>query len=148
MYTELSLPPRIKVLEAAGAVAGGRVKIVSENEAEVQASEGERVYKVFTDLKSGVVSSDDNGTTFRNYVGYPIIAFMMSRGELPYDPEIGEALKDIKWRTLNEQYKSYRIVESIIKEKLRSRGVSDRRVNEFIKKVLEKLSGYSLRKPL
>jgi hypothetical protein len=73
---------------------------------------------------------------------------MMIRGELPYDPEIGEALKDIKWRTLNEQYKSYRVVESIIKEELRSRGVSDRRVNEFIKKVLEKLSGYSLRKPL
>ncbi len=148
MYTELSLPPRIKVLEAAGAVAGGRVKIISENEAEVQASEGERRYRVFTDLKSRVVSSDDNGTTFRNYVGYPIIAFMMINGELPYDSEIGEALKDIKWKSLNEQYKNYRIVESIIKEKLRTKGVSDKRVNEFIKEVLEKLSRYSLRKPL
>ncbi|MEM3808295.1 MAG: hypothetical protein QW413_06875, partial [Nitrososphaerota archaeon] len=77
MHAILSLPPRIKVLEAAGAVAGGRVKIISEKEAEVRASEGERIYRVFKDSKSGVVSSDDNGTTYRNYVGYPIVAFMM-----------------------------------------------------------------------
>lgn len=146
MRAVLSLPPRIKVLEAAGAVAGGRVKIISEKEAEVRASEGERVYRVFKDSKSGVVSSDDNGTTYRNYVGYPIVAFMMITGELPYDSEIGEALKDVKWRSLNEQYRSYRIVESIIKEKLRGRGISERRVDEFIKNVLEKLSGYSFRK--
>lgn len=141
------MPPRIKVLEAVGAVAGGRVKMISDTEAEVQASEGERVYKVFSDLKSGIVSSDDNGTTFRNYVGYPILAFMMIKGELPYDPEIGEPLKDIKWRSLNEKYKSYRIVESIIKEKLRERGISEKRVDEFVRKVLEKLSRYALRKP-
>lgn len=146
MYPALSLPPRIKVLEAAGAVAGGRVKIISENEAEVRASEGDRVYRVFTDIKSGLVSSNDNGTTYRNYVGYPIIAFMMIRGVLPYDSEIGETLKDVRWRSLNEQYRSYRIVESIIKNKLRERGISEKRVDEFIKDVFEKLSGYSFRK--
>lgn len=142
----LSLPPRIKVLEAAGAVAGGRVRVISDNEAEVKASEGDRVYRVFTDLNLGVVSSDDNGTIYRNYVGYPIVAFMMIRGNLPYDSDIGETLKDVKWRTLNEQYKSYRIVESIIKDRLRTKGISERRVNQFIRNVLEKLSEYSLRK--
>ncbi len=146
MTAELSLPPRIKILEAAGAVAGGRVKVISEHEAEVKASEGDRTYRVFLDIESGLVSSDDNGTTFKNYLGYPIVALLMIKGEVPYDSEIGDGLKDIKWRTLNEQYKSYRVVEAVIKEKLRAKGISDKRVDEYIKKVFGKLSQYSFRK--
>jgi hypothetical protein len=47
----LSTPPRVKVLEALGAVSGGRVRVLSEREAEVDASEGQRTYRVYVDLE-------------------------------------------------------------------------------------------------
>jgi hypothetical protein len=79
----LSTPPRVKVLEALGAVSGGRVRVLSEREAEVDASEGQRTYRVYVDLEKRVADSDDNGTVYRGYVGYPIIAFLMALKKLP-----------------------------------------------------------------
>ena len=71
-----ALPPRIKVLEALGAVAGGRIEVLSEHEVRVRSSEGNRVYRVFVDLESGEVRSNENWTVNRNYVGCPTIAFL------------------------------------------------------------------------
>ncbi|MEM3176732.1 MAG: hypothetical protein QXE49_03650, partial [Nitrososphaerota archaeon] len=64
----LSSPPRVKVLEAVGAVAGERVRVLGEAQAEVRASEGDRTYRVFLDVSRRVADSDDNGTRFRNYI--------------------------------------------------------------------------------
>ncbi len=144
----LANPPRIKVLEALGAVAGGRVRIISDNEAEVDASEGARTYKVSVDLEKRLANSDDNGTVYRNYVGYPIIAVLMVKKVLPYDEEVARPLADIKWRSLNEQYKSYRMVERLVKEILSSHGVNSRKVDDIIRNVLAELESLSLHKPI
>jgi len=140
----LALPPRVKVLEALGAVAGGRVEVLSEKEARVRSSEGNRVYRVFVDLESGEVNSDDNGTVYRNYIGYPIIAFLMKMGRLPYDEEVGKALADIRWRTLNEAYRSYRLVEQEVARTLRSSGIDWPRVEAVRDGVLMQLKGMRL----
>ena len=140
----LALPPRIKVLEALGAVAGGRVEVLSEREARVRSSEGNRVYRVFVDLESGEVDSDDNGTVYRNYIGYPIIAFLMKLGRLQYDEEVGRALADVRWRTLNEAYRSYRLVEQEIARTLRSSGIDWSRVEALRDEVLRQLEGMRL----
>ncbi len=144
----LSNPPRIKVLEALGAVAGGRVRIISDNEAEVYSSEGIRTYRVSVDLEKRLANSDDNGTVYRNYVGYPIIAFLMVKNVLPYDEEVARPLADIKWRSLNEQYKSYRMVEELVKKMLSSHGIDGKKVDTIVRNVLEKLEGLSLHKPV
>ncbi|MEM1948194.1 MAG: hypothetical protein QXY84_01335 [Candidatus Caldarchaeum sp.] len=143
----LQPPPRIKILEALGAVAGNRVKIVDQHNCEVNASEGPRAYRVFLDLENGMASSDDNGTVFRNYVGYPIIAFMMALGKLSYDEKIAAPLKSIKWRSLNEQYKSYKTVETIVKQMLSRNGVDPSDVDKFVDRVLRELDDYILFKP-
>ncbi len=140
----LALPPRIKVLEALGAVAGGRVEVLSEKEARVRSSEGNRVYRVLVDLESGEVDSDDNGTVYRNYIGYPIIAFLMKLGRLQYDEEVGKALADIRWRTLNEAYRSYRLVEREVARTLRSSGIDWPRVETLMDGVLRELKGMRL----
>ncbi len=144
---QLSTPPRVKVLEAVGAVAGDRVRVLSESEAEVRASEGDRTYRVFLDTARGLADSDDNGTRFRNYIGYPILAFMMVKGLLPYDEEIGKALKDVKWRSINELFKNYRLVERYIKEELKRTGITSERVDSYIASVMDALSGMTLQKP-
>ncbi|MEM1944810.1 MAG: hypothetical protein QW756_00720 [Nitrososphaerota archaeon] len=143
----LSPPPRIKFLEALGTVADGRVKVVSDMEAEVMASEGDRVYRVFLDVENGLADSDDNGTRFRNYIGYPIIAFLMVKGLLMYEEKLGEGLKGLKWRSLNEKYKSYRMVEAYVKELLVGKGVKPAEVDRYISEAYRRLSAMNLRRP-
>ena len=143
---KLSMPPRVKVLEALGAVSGGRVRVLSDKEAEVDASEGQRTYRVYVDLEKRVTDSDDNGTVYRGYVGYPIIAFLMALKQLPYDEEIGRLLASVRWRTINERYKSYRVVESVIKEQLAKGGIPSERVDRVIKDVLEQVEKLGLSK--
>lgn len=128
-------------------MADGRVKVVSDMEAEVMASEGDRVYRVFLDVENGLADSDDNGTRFRNYIGYPIIAFLMVKGLLMYEEKLGEGLKGLKWRSLNEKYKSYRMVEAYVKELLVGKGVKPAEVDRYISEAYRRLSAMNLRRP-
>ena len=141
----LRMPPRIKVLEALGAIADGRVK-VNGNKAEVTSSEGDKVYQVCVDLDKGIANSTDNGTRFRGYVGYPIIAVLMLKGVLPYDPSLSQALKGVPWKKLNEKYKKYAKVMELIFEDLEKKGIERERAEEFIDKVMDELRRVRLRK--
>ncbi|MCS7374899.1 MAG: hypothetical protein NDF56_07965 [archaeon GB-1845-036] len=140
----LSLPPRIKVLEALGCVADRRINFLKENYAKVVSSLGDRVYDVYVDVNRGVAYSSDNGTTYRNYIGYPIISFLMMKGLLPFNGKIAEALKGIPWKSLNERYRKYALVEREIFMMLKERGISRGEVLAFVKIVMEKLKAIKL----
>jgi len=133
----LAKPPRIKVLEALGAIADGRVRRVSDKEFEVVSSEGDRVYKVV--IEGAKVDSTDNGTVYRGYVGYPIIAALMILGQLPYDERIAEALKGIDWRKLNEEMKAYWKVERLVLTLAERRGVKREEIEKLVNEVLDRL---------
>ncbi len=126
------LPPKIKVLEALGAIADGRVS-VENNKARVSSSTGEKNYTVIFQPPDRI-KSDDNGSVFKGYLGYPAIAFLMLKGLLPYDEQLAEKLKGIPWKELNEKYKDYRKVEFII---LKQRRLDQKRVETFEKEVLQ-----------
>ena len=132
------LPPRIKVLEALGCLADGRVQVVGDREARVVGSDGTRVYRVVWDGGLGI-TSNDNGSVYKGYLGYPAIAFLMLKGVLPYDEKLAEALKGIPWRELNERFRSYAATESYVRELLASKGISWAYVEAFIDKVLEEI---------
>ncbi len=136
----LRLPPRIKVLEALGAVVDGRVRLVGEGRCEVVSSEGDRVYNVV--VEGGFVYSNDNGTLYRGYVGYPILACLMAEGKLPIDAELGEKLRGVPWRRLNEQYKRY---EEVLVRILAERGIERERAEAYIDAVLRCLAAMRLR---
>jgi hypothetical protein len=138
----LARPPRIKVLEALGAIADGRVKKVSDTEFEVISSEGDRTYKVM--IKGSEVDSTDNGTVYRGYVGYPIIAALMLEGRLPFDRRIAEALKGIDWRKLNEEMKAYWKVERVVFRIAEERGVKREEIERFADDVLKRLDALRL----
>lgn len=140
------LPPRVKVLEALGCIGDGRIEFTGEREARVVGSDGQRVYRVVWDGKLGI-ASNDNGSVYRGYLGYPSIAFLMLKGVLPFDAKLAEALKGIPWRELNEKFKSYRDTENYVKDVLRQRGVSWAYVEAFVSKVLgeiERLRPYRI----
>ena len=136
----LRLPPRIKVLEALGAVVDGRVRLVGEGRCEVVSSEGDRVYNVV--VEGGFVYSNDNGTLYRGYVGYPILACLMAEGKLPIDAQLGEKLRGVPWRRLNEQYKRY---EEVLKRIYAERGIERERAEAYIDAVLRRLAAMRLR---
>ena len=142
----LRLPPRIKVLEALGALADGRVRLEGGGLAKVVSSEGDRVYTVYVDPDRGVAYSDDNGTRFRGYIGYPIISVLMATGRLEVDSELAEKLRGVPWRRLNETMKSYRRVEEYLKKMLKAKGVDPARVDAYVEKVMRQLSTLKLRK--
>lgn len=139
----LKLPPRIKVLEALGAIADGRVIKVGDYYV-VTSSEGDRKYTV--KVEGEKVFSNDNGTMYRNYIGYPIIAVLMLEGKLPFNKRISEALKGIDWKKLNETYKNYSVVERIIKEKVREKGINESEIDSVIESVLNELRRHSFYK--
>ncbi len=135
----LRRPPKIKVLEAAGAIADGRIHQLSEYWFKVKSSEGDRVYSVYVNIDSGEACSTDNGTKYRGYVGYPIISILMIKGLLPYRKDVGKALSGIDWKALNEKFKKYAIVEEEVKKIAVERGVSEDIVEEFKNEVYSHL---------
>lgn len=148
---KLRMPPHIKYLEAAGALGDGRVRVTGRSggriEAIVDSSTGERSYRVLVeDAGDGVVYvySDDNGTRYRGYVGYPIIAVMMLAGLLPRDERVEGALKGIPWKKLNEKYKKYSIVMEHVVSHAEKQGVSRDVIESFISRVKEKLASYKV----
>lgn len=140
----LRMPPRIKVLEALGSIADNRIRKIDDRHYEVVSSDGTRKYRVYVDLEIGRVYSDDNGTKLKGYVGYPIIAILMLNKRLPYNEKIANALKGIPWKKLNEMYKKYAVVESIVKEIARRKGVSPHEIDVFVREVLAKLKSMKL----
>ncbi len=139
----LARPPRIKVLEAAGAIGDGRVRVVSDVEALVKSSTGEREYRVVLVESSGGVYraySNDNGTLYRGYIGYPILSFMMIKGVLPVDNDVIRAFTGIPWKELNEKYQKYSVVESIVVSRAERLGVPHSVVDEYVSLVMKKLS--------
>ena len=140
----LRQPPRIKILEALGALADGRVKHLNDKKAIVVSSDGTRKYTVIVDYETRRVYSDDNGTKLRGYVGYPIIALLMEKGVLPFNERFAQALKGIPWKKLNETYKKYAIVEEIVKKKAMEKGVMPSELDQFVEKAMKILRSLKL----
>ena len=146
MQRYLRQPPRIKILEALSAVADGRLQKLGKGMYLVRSSDGTRTYRVYVDAEKGIAYSDDNGTRYRGYIGYPIIAALMEEGVLPYNERLGEALRGIPWRKLNESLKKYALVEKEIKKIAGEKGISPEEIDAFVEEVMKMLRGLRLRK--
>ena len=115
------LPPIEKIYEAYSAIADGRVNM-HEHYAEVTSSDRIRDYIVT--FNNRVYSSNDNGSYWQSYAGYPILAVLMLQGRLSYDPKTAGLFRNINWKKLNTQYKNkYADAVKEIFRDLRNRGI-------------------------
>ena len=148
--TVLRKPPRIKYLEAAGAIADDRVKVVEKGPSKIRAivrsSMGDKVYSVVVKWRGKEIEvySNDNGTMLRGYVGYPILSLMMLTGLLKRDETIENALRGIPWKALNERLKRYRLVEEEVYKIAMERGVTREQLEDFIHDNTKMLEHYSV----
>jgi len=141
------LPPRIKILEALGSIADKRINILSEKKLNGKtvikaiciSSEKNKVYNIVYIQEDNAIISDDNGSKFKGYLGYPSIALLMIKKVLSYSPEISFFLKNIPWKKMNETFKNYYKTENEVKKILAKNGISEKKVDKFIEKVMEEI---------
>lgn len=100
------LPPPIKIYEALGAIADGRVELIDDFRAKVRSSSGNKTYTVAFNPETRELSVNDNGSYYQGYVGYPALAFLMIKGLLPFDEKLSASLKGIHWKQLNQENKN------------------------------------------
>ena len=98
-------PPIIKIYEALGSVADNRIE-VSGNAAKIYSSSRNKFYEVFFDSEKQSIMANDNGSYWKGYLGYPAIAFLFKVGLLEFRPDMANLLKGIKWKDINQKFKS------------------------------------------
>jgi len=103
--TTWKLPPKIKIYEALGCLADGRIEITS-NTAKVYSSSRSKYYTVTFDPSTSSIMCNDNGSFWQGYLGYPAIAYLLKTGVIPYSKHSGEILKDIMWKDINQGFKN------------------------------------------
>ncbi len=50
--------------------------------------------------------SNDNGSFYKGYLGYPAIGYLLLIGELDYSPIVAKKLKGLAWKDINQQFKN------------------------------------------
>lgn len=103
--TRWKLPPAAKVYEAFGAVADGRVHATGPGSAEVRSSGRDRAYTVEWSADLGTVTANDNASYWQGYLGYPIVAVLLTLGVLRADERVVGQLAGIRWHELNARFK-------------------------------------------
>jgi hypothetical protein len=107
MPTPWKMPPLVKVYEALGALGDGRVRLEAGGRATVASSEGNKTYEVETSADGREVASNDNASYWQGYVGYPAIAVLILRGNLPAPPaNVTDALAGIPWKEINSRFRN------------------------------------------
>lgn len=127
-------PPIIKIYEALGAVADGRVEI-SGGTAKIYSSSRNKFYDVNYDPAKKAIMTNDNGSYWKGYLGYPAIAFLMKTGVLSYDEAVASLLKDIAWKDINQKFKND--FEKTLNYILSSKPDEEK---ENLKKLIDKIS--------
>jgi len=110
------LPPKAKIYEALTAVADARVKLTGDETAEVVSSDGTKTYIVEWSADLRQITSNDNGSYWQRYIGYPIIAVLMALGRVDFDRRVAQALSGIAWKQMNRKFRNdyEKAVESVL----------------------------------
>ncbi|MEX0916969.1 MAG: hypothetical protein WDZ90_00350 [Candidatus Paceibacterota bacterium] len=129
------LPPKIKIHEALGAIADGRIEM-DGNTAKVYSSSRNKYYTVTFDPDTYSIMANDNGSYWQGYLGYPAIAYLMLVGKLPYTKEQAEAFSGIKWKDINTKFKNdFGKTLAYIQELQKKKGITTEEVEAEIDKI-------------
>src|SRR5229473_8243795 len=100
------MPPLAKIYEAFGAIGDGRVQFEDEQHARVLSSDLSKTYEVEISADGREISSNDNASYWRGYLGYPAIAVMIELGHYRAPANVSDALAGVAWKELNTKFKN------------------------------------------
>lgn len=140
-------PPTIKIYEALGCIADERI-IEENNIVKVYSSSGNKYYTIEYDEKKNAIMSNDNGSYYIGYLGYPSIAYLMLNNTLSFNEEYAQALKGIHWKDLNTKYNNdYFLVEEYIhKEHLEKYNINIAEFRMLVERILEEIKKLNIKK--
>lgn len=138
-------PPSIKIYEALGALADGRVHVEGTT-AKVWSSTRDKYYDVVYEPDTNSISANDNGSYWQGYLGYPSVALLAALGVIEYRTDVAAWLKGIPWKEINKRFRNdYNKVEIVIREQLRqSDGFNEEELDDQIRLVAEQVSSLQL----
>jgi len=141
-----STPPAIKIYEALGAIADGRVE-VDGNTAKVYSSSGNKRYEVIYEPQLKAITSNDNGSFWQGYLGYPMVAFLMLKKLISFDSKMAGWLKGIHWKDINTQFKyDFAKTEEFVRQEMQDRGADLTSFDVFKDRVIAEIKLLGLNK--
>lgn len=94
-----------KIYEALTVIADDRIEMRG-NEATCYSSSGDRSYEIRYDPKIGSIMSNDNAAYYTHTLSYPMIAFLMMKGIIPYDQNLEDVMPKIFWEDIYQNFKN------------------------------------------
>lgn len=140
-------PPRAKVCEALSAIADGRVVMARERTAHVTSSGGDKTYTVEWSEDGKGITSNDNASHWQGYLGYPILAVLMLRGEVSYSPRVASLLAGVPWKRLNDEFRrDYDQAVEHVLEAIRQKGGDRQAVEDEVDRIMAQVVALRLEK--
>jgi hypothetical protein len=141
------LPPKAKIYEAMSAVADNRIKITGKTSAEVTSSSHDKTYTVAWSEDLTGITSNDNASYWQGYLGYPIVAVLMMRGDVTFDRVVAGHLKGIPWKDINKRFRNdYEKAVASVLISLEEKGIDTRILTTEIERIMDQLGHLSLKK--
>jgi hypothetical protein len=139
-------PPIIKIYEALGCIADGRLEI-SHNTGKVWSSNKNKYYTITYSPEENAIMCNDNGSYWVGYLGYPAIAFLMQAGVLSYSEEYAQALKGISWKKINTEFKNdFTKTETMVRDILVQQGLNLQSFDQYLTTVSEQIVTLKIKK--
>lgn len=95
-----------KIYEALTAIADKRIELTSEFKARCYSSSKGKFYEIEYDPETDSIMSNDNTAFYTDSVSYPMIALLMLKGKMIYEPKLLDMLKGIYWKEINQKFKN------------------------------------------
>ena len=141
-------PPHIsKVYEALTSIADERFKMIGQNKAHCYSSSGNKYYEIEFDPTEFAMMSNDNTAWFTDSVSYPMIAFLMLKGEIKYNQTVAMQLKGIEWKDINQKFKNdYNKAVEFVLEGLKEQGINIESIKAEVQNIYKILIGLKIAK--
>ena len=138
------IPPKIKIYEALGCISDKRI-IEEDGEIHIYSSSKNKFYIVKYSESENSIMCNDNGSYYKNYLGYPSIAYLMYIGKIEYNEKYSRALKGIKWKDLNQKYNNdFKKTEKNIRNSLILQGINLKEFDEELDRVMNQIKKLNL----
>ena len=136
------LPPIEKIPEAYSAIADDRVAM-GDHSAKVRSSDDSKTYTV--QWNDDAYTSDDNGSRWQNYSGYPILAVLLLQGKLPLDRQVADLFRGIPWKELNKAHKN-KYADALAEIMAGKTEAERKRIEQDMRTVYDALAGLQLKR--
>ncbi len=143
------MPPKAKVYEALSAVGDGRIFLKSNISAEVTSSDGTKAYLVeWSEVHFKKIISNDNASYWQGYLGYPIIAVLLIKNKIDYNPEVAKLMVGVNWKKINTDFKRdyNKAIEYVLKNVEEKVGYYPDIINQEVDKIMLQIEKLSLQK--